>query len=208
MNKMFLASSFADVADLFLTFVGGECSGKKVTFIPTASLVEEVDFYVNDGRLALEKMGLIVDELEISTATREEIAEKLRKNDFIYVTGGNTFFLLQELKRTGADALITEQVKSGKIYIGESAGSVVLSPNIEYIKGMDDLTAASDLADFQSLGIVQIYPVPHHTNFPFQEAADAIIAEYQGKLDLWPINNEQAIIVNCDTYEIWPMQTK
>ncbi|WP_252346614.1 Type 1 glutamine amidotransferase-like domain-containing protein, partial [Listeria monocytogenes] len=40
------------------------------------------------------------------------------KNDFIYVTGGNTFFLLQELKRTGADKLILEEIAKGKLYIG------------------------------------------------------------------------------------------
>ena len=58
---------------------------------------------------------------------------KLQVNDFIYVTGGNTFFLLQELKKAGADKLIKEQISAGKIYIGESAGAMILSPNIEYV---------------------------------------------------------------------------
>ena len=52
MKKIFLASSFADVANLFEKFTGGECSGKTVTFIPTASLTEEVTFYVNAGKEA------------------------------------------------------------------------------------------------------------------------------------------------------------
>ena len=38
-----------------------------------------------------------------------------------YKTGGNTFFLLQELKRKGVDKIISKQVKLGKLYIGESA---------------------------------------------------------------------------------------
>ncbi len=31
-----------------------------------------------------------------------------------YVSGGNTFYLLQELKRTGADLLLLEQIEHGK----------------------------------------------------------------------------------------------
>lgn len=100
MKKLFLVSSFKDVVNIFTDFEK-DLSGKTVTFIPTASKVEKVIFYVNAGRKALEKIGLTVDELEISTATTDEISSKIKNNDFIYVTGGNTFYLLQELKRTG-----------------------------------------------------------------------------------------------------------
>ena len=202
MKKKFLASSFADVADLFVKFTDGKCEGKKITFISTASLPEEVKFYVAAGKEALEKLGLLVDELEISTATKEEIAGKLQGNDYIYVTGGNTFFLLQELKRTGADKIITEQIKSGKPYVGESAGSIALSRNIEYVKDMDDLTAASTLDSFSSLGLIDFYPLPHYTNFPFKEAVENIISNYSGKIELCPISNTQAIIVNESEFEV------
>jgi|SRR5690625_4946163 len=201
-KTMFLASSFADVADLFVKFTDGKCEGKTITFIPTASLPEKVKFYVAAGREALEKMGLLVDELEISTATKEEIAGKLQCNEYIYVTGGNTFFLLQELKRTGADKIMAEQINSGKPYVGESAGSVVLSRNIEYVKDMDDITAAPILDSFSSLGLVDFYPLPHHTNFPFKEAVENIISNYAGEIELCPISNAQAIIVNESEFEV------
>lgn len=207
MRKIFLSSSFADVTDLFVKFSGGKHEGQRVTFIPTASLTEEVTFYVGAGKEALEKLGLTVDELEISTATNEEIESKLKNNDYIYITGGNTFFLLQELKRTGSDKIITEQINSGKKYIGESAGSIVLSHDIEYVKDMDDFTAAPKLASFSSLGLVEFYPVPHHTNFPFKESVENIISSYEDELDLLPISNTQAIIVNDNEYEVWASET-
>ncbi|MCE9686431.1 Type 1 glutamine amidotransferase-like domain-containing protein [Shewanella sp. AS16] len=207
MKKMFLASSFVDVADLFLKFTEGKCAGKTVTFIPTASLVEEVKFYVETGKEALEECGLIVDELEISTASYEEIDSKLKKNDYIYITGGNTFFLLQELKRSGADKIVKEQVSSGKIYIGESAGTIVMSRNIEYVKDMDDFTAASNICSFSSLGMIDFYPVPHHTNFPFKESAESIITSYSANIDLCPISNAQVIIVNGGESEVWTAET-
>ena len=207
MKKMFLTSSFVDVADLFVNFAEEKCVGKTVTFIPTASLVEEVRFYVDAGKKALQKCGLIVDELEISTATKEKIASTIQKNDYIYVTGGNTFFLLQELKRTGADKVIAEQINSGKVYIGESAGSIVLACNIEYVKDMDDFTAAPNIGTFSSLGMIDFYPVPHHTNFPFKESVESIISSYEGKIELCPISNTQAIAVRGDKFEVWSTET-
>jgi dipeptidase E len=207
MRKIFLSSSFPEVTDLFVKFSGGKHEGQRVTFIPTASITEEVTFYVGAGKAALEKLGLFVDELEISTSTNEEIERKLQNNDCIYITGGNSFFLLQELRRTGADRIITEQINSGKIYVGESAGAIVLSNNIEYAKDMDDFTAAPKIESFSSLGIVEFYPVPHYTNFPFKEAAERIISTFGGQLDLCPISNTQAIIVNEDEFEVWTKET-
>jgi dipeptidase E len=203
MKKMFLASSFADVAELFVKFTDGQCVGKTVTFIPTASLNEEVNFYVEDGKEALIKQGMIVDELEISTATKEEIKSKLQQNDYIYITGGNTFFLLQELRKSGADEIITEQINLGKVYIGESAGSIIVSNNIEYVKEMDDFTIALNLDSFVSLGLVDFYPLPHYESFPFEEIVENIIANYTGKINLFPISNTQVIMVDGEKIEVF-----
>ncbi len=202
MKNLFLTSSFADVAESFARTQKGLLKGKTVTFIPTASLHEEVTFYVEAGKKSLEKLGLLVDTLEISTATHEEITSKLKGNDYIYVTGGNTFFLLQELRRTQADRAIVEQIISGKPYIGESAGSIILSPNIEYVKDMDDFKAAPNLESYDSLGIIDFYPLPHYTNFPFQEVTENIVSKYTGKIKLHPLSNTQAIWVNRDAVEV------
>jgi dipeptidase E len=202
MKKMFLSSSFADVVDLFDQFTKGKYKGKTITFIPTASLPEKVKFYVGAGKRALQKMGLVVVELEISTATKEEISSILHSNDAIYITGGNTFFLLQELKRTGADKIIVKQIKAGKLYVGESAGSIILSPNVEYVKDMDDVQAAPILESFSGLDLVDFYPVPHHTNSPFKKVVEKIISNYGEKMNLCPISNAQAIVVNGKNVEV------
>ena len=196
MKKLFLSSSFRDVAGLFETFAGENLEGKTVTFIPTGSLAENEKFYVGEARNAFEELGLVVDELELTQAAEHEIADKLRSNNYIYITGGNTFFLLQELKRTGADKIITEQIRNGKLYIGESAGSMIMSPNIKYVEIMDDKTKAPGLKSVDALHMVDFYPVPHYTNDPFKQTVEKIIAEYGSTLDLYPINNDQAIAVN------------
>ena len=198
---MFLSSSFKDVANIFEGFAGN-VEGKTVTFIPTASVVEKVNFFVASGKKALEKMGLIVDELEVSNATSEDIANKLAKNDYIYITGGNTFFLLQELKRSGADKIIIEQVHAGKLYIGESAGAMVASPNIEYAGAMDSVRKAPDLENFNSLGLTDFYTVPHHTNAPFKKAVEKIKDQYGSSLTLYPISNKEAVLIHGDEVEV------
>ncbi|WP_285122553.1 Type 1 glutamine amidotransferase-like domain-containing protein [Lactococcus petauri] len=114
-KKLFLTSYFKKVAPLLPDFTG-KLYGKKIVFIPTASNVEKVNFFVNSGKKVLENLGGIVDVLDLSTADEREIKTKISNNDIIYVSGGNTFFLLQEMKRTGAFTLIKNEINSGKIY--------------------------------------------------------------------------------------------
>ena len=202
MKKLFLASSFSDVAKLFKDFSKEECAGKTVTFISTASTVEKVNFYVGTAQKAFKKMGITIDELDVSKTSIEVIEEKIINNDYIYISGGNTFYLLQELKKTGTDKLIVDQISKGKVYIGESAGSMILSRNIEYAKLMDDSSKAEKLDTYDSLGVIGFYPVPHHTNFPFKKAVEKIIAGYGSTLDLRPISNKQVITVDGDQVAI------
>lgn len=194
MKNLFLTSSFKDVVPLFTEFESN-LQGKTVTFIPTASKVEEVVFYVEAGKKSLEDLGLIVEELDVATETLEEITTTLKKNDFIYVTGGNTFFLLQELKRSGTDKLILEEIAKGKLYIGESAGAVIMSPNISYIQSMDSVKKATNLTNYDALNLVDFSILPHYNNAPFKEVTQKIVADYAGKPTMRPISNQEAIFV-------------
>ena len=202
MRKLFLASSFSEVASLFPKFAGEEIKGKRITFIPTASLVEEVRFYVDDDRKAFEELGIIVEELEITAASPDKILEVLNRNDYIFVSGGNTFYLLQELRRKGADTLITEQIRAGKLYIGTSAGSIILCPDIEFVKEMDYNHTAPELQSFTGLNIVNFYILPHYLDFPFEEITQNIVKKYGKKVDLRPISNKQVITIAGNRIEI------
>lgn len=193
-KNLFLTSSFKDVVPLFTEFESN-LQGKTVSFIPTASTVEEVVFYVEAGKKALKDLGLIVEELDVATETLGEITATLKKNDFIYVTGGNTFFLLQELKRTGADKLLLEEIAKGKLYIGESAGAVITSPNISYIQSMDSVKKATNLTNYDALNLVNFYTLPHYNNAPFKKITQQIIADYTDDLKIFPISNCEAIVV-------------
>jgi dipeptidase E len=103
------------------------CTGEKVVFITTASKFEKVNFYVNADRKALLELGFIIKELDVSVETPIDIQNKIARCDCIFVEGGNTFYLLQKLKRTGADKILLEHVHKNKLYIGASAGSMIVS---------------------------------------------------------------------------------
>ena len=46
MKRLFLCSSFADVANLLIDFANEDLKGKIIAFIPTASLTESIRFYL------------------------------------------------------------------------------------------------------------------------------------------------------------------
>lgn len=195
MQKLFLASLFKDVFQIFIDFANENLVGKTVTFIPTAAIPDKLDFHIRYSKELLAKMGLIVYELEISTASHSDIVKKLENNEYIYVAGGNTFFLLQEMNRTGTGNLIKTQINTGKLFIGESAGAILVAPDIEYSKDTDNPLMAPNLKSYNALNIVDFYPVPHYNDASLKEAVDIVISKYGTKLPLVPFSNSQAILV-------------
>ena len=139
---------------------------------------------------------------DISQAEKSEIVKKIKNNDFIYVSGGNTFYLLQELKRNGLLSLIKQKVQDGMLYIGESAGAIIACPDISYNQIMDDKTVATELTNYSGMGLVDYYVLPHNGEFPFVETTAQTIKVYGEKINLVPLNNSQAVIVENEDFSI------
>ncbi len=201
MKKLILVSMLYQVTDL-VRKVEPELAGKTVTYIPTAGIVEEIDGMIEDETNTLQSLGLKVDVLDVSSASYESIVSALTKNDIIFVGGGNTFYLLQELRRSGADKIVVQEVDKGKLYIGESAGAVIACPDIGYCSGMDSPEKAPDLTDYTGLGLVDFYIVPHIGNEEMGEAAKKAVEEYNSRLDLKIITDRQVIQVDGENNRI------
>lgn len=202
MKKMFLTSSFKDSLHYLEAFAKEELRGKTVTFIDTASLVEEMTHYVDSAIDAFNQLGMLIERLDISRQNRESIEKTIKKNQYIYVSGGNTFYLLQELKNKAVDTILLSEINKGKIYIGESAGSVIMSPNIAYIALADNSDKAANLSDYTGLNQLTGYPVPHLNSAFLGKEMNEIIKCYQDKLELIPITDEQVILFENDTITI------
>lgn len=200
MKKIFLTSSLKGTKKLLKNFLE-DIDSDEVLFIPTASKVEDYTQYVSDARCTFKELDVKIDEFDLSDSDRETALKKISNSKIIYFTGGNSFYLLQELNRLDIVNFIHEEVQKGKIYIGESAGAIIASNNIEYSQLMDDKEKAESLDDYDGLSLIDFYVVPHYNEFPFIESAEAVIEKYSEKLRLIPINNKEAIIVNGSDVE-------
>ena len=140
--------------------------------------------------------------LPLSKLDEKTIKNKIEKANYLYIGGGNTFYLLQELKRKNLIDFIKNRVNSGMIYIGESAGSVIAAPDIEYASIVDDKTLATELNDYTGLNLVDFYIVPHFEEEPFVESSRNTVELYKDKLDLKVINNKEVVLVENDDFRI------
>lgn len=188
--NLFLCSHFAEVGIL----LEHQVSEKNVVFIPTASIHEEYRGYVDSARDLWIQMGAVITELEISTASGDEIENAFTKADILYFTGGNTFFLVDWIKKTGVDNLIERHLKAGKLYVGESGGAIICAKELSYIKPMDEVPENYSQKDYSGLGLVDFYVVPHYLCEPFTESSKEIIEKF-AELNLAAITNSQAILV-------------
>ena len=103
-----------------------------------------IDLGINEFNITEYKIGneIIIDDFDI-----------------IYMMGGNTFYLLDVIRKTGFDKVIVDFINKGKIYIGSSAGSEILGNSIDVALGYDENNV--NMIDFTGLKIVDALIVPH-----------------------------------------------
>ena len=189
--KLFLCSHFSSVESL----IKEEIDNKKVAFIPTASLHEGYTGYVGSARKLFKKLGASVTEIDISTEAYSTIQAVFEDADVIYFTGGNSFFLMDQLRKTETDELLKKELANGKLMIGESAGAIICAPTIQYIEQMDEKPEDYSQEDNEGLDLIDFYVLPHYLTAPFKKITERIMAEFSD-LNICAINNHQAIIVN------------
>ena len=189
--KLFLCSHFSSVGSL----IKEEIDNKKVAFILTASLHEGYTGYVGSARKLFKKLGASVTEIDISTEAYSTIQAVFEDADVIYFTGGNSFFLMDQLRKTETDELLKKELANGKLMIGESAGAIICAPTIQYIEQMDEKPEDYSQEDNEGLDLIDFYVLPHYLTAPFKKITERIMAEFSD-LNICAINNHQAIIVN------------
>ena len=199
---MILTSSLYESIELVKKFLDKNTESKKILFIPTATNVDEYKKYIHLTQKAFEDFGYEVENFDISIFSEEIAKEKLSQAKIVFISGGNTFYLLQELKRKNLTSYLKERIENGLLYIGESAGSVIAAPDIEYASIVDDKTLATELDDYTGLNLIDFYIVPHFEEEPFVESSRNTVELYKDKLDLKLINNKEAILVENKNFTI------
>ncbi len=143
----------------------------------------------------LIKMNFNIINIDISNESREEIINKINSVDAIFISGGNCFYLLQQLKIKNILNNIIEFANK-KIYIGVSAGACIACPNIDYVQKLDDKSEAPLIDNYDAMNLVNFNILPHYkSKEKYTKLADEIEQDYPDKKFI-KITNEQAIMVD------------
>ena len=159
--KLYLTSYAMTTMAKIIKHEGRDLAKKKAIFIPTAGDPYNNRDFVEADRITLEKYGLDVVEMDVKNRSEEEIRKAIDGADIVLVAGGNTFYLMEKLKKSGADKVIKEFIEKGGMYIGSSAGSIICCPTIEGAEEFDDPSLAPKLDNFDGMGIFKDVIIPH-----------------------------------------------
>ncbi len=120
----------------------------------------------------------------------------VEKADYLMIPGGNTFVLLDNLRKSGLFNSVREFFnKGGNKYLGISAGAIILGPSIE-VAGIPGFSFGSDentpqLKDMSALGIIGFVPVPHYV----AEEDEQVLESFKGKtsFEVKPIADDEVV---------------
>lgn len=134
-----------------------ELASKKVLYVTTAVDGEESD---DKHWMNLEYLTILALGIKEENITEYKIGEEIdyREFDIMYMMGGNTFYLLDMIRKYNFDKVI-EYFSKEKIYIGSSAGSIILGNSIEVASSFDLNNV--NMEDFTGLKLINGLIIPH-----------------------------------------------
>jgi dipeptidase E len=203
MKKLFLTSSVHAVAH----DIGKRLdlsSKNKLVFITTAAEPETGDkTWLKNDRQALVKAGFRVSDYTITNKNLDQLKHDLKDYDFIYLSGGNTLYLLKQSQKSGFITLIKDLVyKEEKTYIGTSAGSIITGPRCpDYLLEKSEVM---DLENQKGYGFVNFTIVPHWGSEDFKDLylkGRLKIAYKKDQVPLITLTDNQYIYIQGDKYE-------
>ena len=202
MRKLFISSIglAPETKSDFMEFVGKDLSTIKIGFIPTASDVEKNPTYVQADIDDIKLYGMDYEIIDLKYENVDSLYAKLSKVDIIMVEGGNTFYLLDWVRKSGFDRIIGKLLDAGKIYYGISAGSYIACPSIEAATWKDADINTVDLKDLTGLNLVPFIISAHYNQQKYFDALQDGVNST--KYPVVALTDKQAIVVSNDKYKI------
>lgn len=185
--------------------LGKDFKDAKLVFIPTAANMEVGDkwWLINDLVKCKELGFKEVDITDIAAVPQKVWQPRLEKADVILVSGGNTSYLMGQIKKSGLADVLPELLKT-RVYVGISAGSMVVAPKLKE-KEMQRLYEEPIVDDDtnEGLGFVDFLVVPHMNSPYFPRAAELIDEVAQDiEIPLYAIDDQTAVKVVDDKVEV------
>ncbi len=198
--KLLLTSSGLSKRDIGAALQGmfdKSPSEVRVGFIPTAANVEPYnkDWVVSQFN-QLQRYGFYQIDIVDIAADGVDWRPRLEVCDMLWLSGGNTFYLLDQVRKTGFDEWLKQNIDS-KVYVGGSASTILVTPTIKIADGVDD--NAVGLEDFTGLNLVD-FEISVHCNAAMIEATKAY-AEASGHT-VYALDDLSAIKVTNGNVEV------
>ncbi len=160
----------------------------KVLVITTASSKGSSNPYIQESYQELVDRGF--ENVRFFDLLTDSI-ELLKEATIIYVCGGNTFHLLKAMRDTGADQLIQDFCRNTDgIYVGVSAGSIVVGQSIASAVGYDENKVG--LEDLTGLRLINDVLVVHYD----ETMAKEVVELEQNFPKVRTLTDTQALIIN------------
>lgn len=201
-RKLFLSSAgiVPETKEDFLKMLSKDPGNLNVAFIPTAADPEKDKTFIQWSIDQIKEIGMRFFTVDLKVENKDTLYKKLNEADVIWINGGNTFYLLDQVRKSGFNQIIEKLLDEGKIYVGVSAGSYLACPNIESAKWKNisdpDIVGLKDLT---ALNLVKLFVVAHYEDQFKQDVENGSIAT---KLPVVALNDKQAIIVSGDELKI------
>jgi dipeptidase E len=197
--KLFLASSGLDYIK---QFVEKDPSEMNMLFVPTAGNLDDDVWWIDKDRDVLSKMGLLITELDIVQASKETMQAELSKTDIIYIAGGNTFYLLHQMRLTGFDVMLETFVSGGGLYVGASAGALIIGPDIGLIDLLDEPEKVPELQSTKGFGWVDVVPIPHCNMVERTAIIEKIKERNNDTLKIVTLTDDEGLLVEDGIWQV------
>ena len=168
----------------------------KIAFIPTAANVEEgdKDWLIND-LVNCKKFGE-VDIVDISALPKDKWLPRLEWANVIFVGGGNTTYLMECVRKFGLADEIENLLKT-RVYVGISAGSLILSDSIQASSEYLFKVYGDEVRDPpRGLGLVNFHVRPHFGSAHFPKLTKENLEKVfeDSDLDAYVLDDESGVV--------------
>lgn len=204
--KLFLTSSglSENLRGPFLKLLGRPTEGLKFFYVPTASDPDEDKFYTCKSLDDFSAIGIDPIWYSLGFKTGRQIERDLSDADVVWIGGGNTFHLLDVMRRTGALQAVCGLVRDEGVMLGgTSAGAIVATPSIETAGwGRDPDPNYAGVEDLRALDLVDF-----HVHVHYEPATDRGMLETAGTdTEIYAIPDGSAIqVIDGEVSKLGPI---
>jgi dipeptidase E len=124
----------------------------------------------------------------------------LNEIDVLLVQGGNTYYYLQQIRENGYMDDIRSFIENDGVYLGISAGSQMMSPDVDPNLNIDENFVG--LEDLVGFGFVDVYLLVHWDSFFGDLHTDAFKYSWSTGKRVIPLTDQQAILVQDEGFKI------